>query len=185
MVYAATVWPKPCLPFAYVFSLLHHLSHFVVQNLTECFSYGFLVVLSLDSSPGQPCLLPWISLLLLLLSTSSVRTRFSISNYTRSPMVSTPSPPYLIHTFTIWSAPAAFLFLSLATHIFPSLVNPVCTPSEPLSPLSGASTSRLCPPVDGVCQTDTATFRVAYLRNVFLAITSTITGSMLLYTGNC
>ena len=55
-------------------------------------------------------------------------------------MVSIPSPPCFIYSFTNWSAPAAFLFLSLATHFFTYfLVKSLWNPSEPLSSLSDAS----------------------------------------------
>ena len=56
-------------------------------------------------------------------------------------MVIIPSPPYFIQSFTIWSAPAAFLFLSLPIHLFTSsLVHSLCNPYEPLSSLSDAPT---------------------------------------------
>ena len=45
-----------------------------------------------------------------------------------------------MNSFTIWSAPTAFLFSSLATHAFASsLVNSLCNPAEALSSLSDAS----------------------------------------------
>ena len=39
MVYAATVWPKPCLPFAYFVFRLQHCFHSIVQNRTKWFAY--------------------------------------------------------------------------------------------------------------------------------------------------
>ena len=52
-----------------------------------------------------------------------------------------PSPPYFINSSTNSSAPAAVLFLSLATYFFiSSLVNYLCNPAEPLSSRSDACT---------------------------------------------
>lgn len=85
--------------------------------------------------------------LLLLLSITWVCTCFPAPvQYNTTIEVISHSPLYLRNSFTISCAPAALLFLSLATHSSSSsLVNFLCNPLEPLSYRLHLC---LCPPVD-------------------------------------